>query len=759
MDMFRHDDVAHQAEAVPVAHLAENLHENISGANGAQQGQASLASESNEMQMAAPIVADEFVGHGRKEKSNPRPFKSERVGHPEKQNQSHSDDVLEWYHPCAGCRQEKKHGRVATRRLCGKQKAGPPALCANHLDSLWEKITIRNRKIIRLWTRTPFLGEIMRKRNCRTPTLDRQRLALIPSWRQAALCALALALSALPFHAQLKTRMEVGPSGGQVCTSPAGCATPLIGDIPPLAKPVIADDEKCLPWNLSAAQANPSRINALKVPSKAKSEYEKACIASQKKKPEESEQHLRRAIDKFKDYSAAWVMLGVVLDEQHKAQEARDACSHVTTIDAKYFPAYLCLAEFSARNQEWERLLDLANVALDLSPENDGYAHYYRAMAYFYLNNVVDAQQNALQAAQINLNHNYLPLYFLLAQIYAAQGDKVAAAAELRVALKNHNDPAQEDVAKRYLAKLETVGSTTIAQRSVISSESAGTIPLTDTPDEAIASMSDLRTPFDSWIPEDIDHAVPPVASGSACSLPVVLDGAGKRIVELVQNVDRFTATEVLMHQPVDHSGHMGPASTTQFSYLVSYTENPTGPLHVDEFRNGSLSLDPFPNHIATVGTPSLVLIFHPRYVNNFKMECEGLGQWHGQPAWQVRFEQRADRPNLTYSFTIDRETYDVNLRGRAWILAGSYQVARLETDLVQSIPKIRLGLDHQSVEYRPVKSSTKNLQLWLPSSAELYMDFQGQRFYRKHTFTDFRIFSVDMQYQTANPKETSGEQ
>jgi hypothetical protein len=85
--------------------------------------------------------------------------------------------------------------------------------------------------------------------------------------------------------------------------------------------------------------------------------------------------------------------------------------------------------------------------------------------------------------------------------------------------------------------------------------------------------------------------------------------------------------------------------------------------------------------------------------------------------------------------------------------------VARLETDLVQSIPKIRLGLDHQSVEYRPVKSSTKNLQLWLPSSAELYMDFQGQRFYRKHTFTDFRIFSVDMQYQTANPKETSGKQ
>jgi len=594
----------------------------------------------------------------------------------------------------------------------------------------------------------------MRKRNCHTTKPDRRALALIPIWKQAALWALALAFLALPLHAQVKTRAEVGPSGGPVCASPGACATPMVGDLPPLMKPEVVNDEKCLPWNLAAMQITGSTVKALKVPSKARGEYEKACIASQKKNLDVAEQHLRRAIGAFKDYSAAWVMLGVVLDQEHKAQEGRDACSQVTTIDAKYFPAYLCLAEFSARNQEWQRLLELANAALSLNPENDGYAHYYRAMAYFYLNNLVDAQKNALQAAEIDLNHNYLPLYFLLAQIYAAQGDKGAAAAELRMALKNQNDPAQEVVARRYLAKLEAEPSTMIDQKSGIASETAGTIPLTDTPDEAIASMSQLRTPNDSWIPEDIDRAVPPVASGSACSLPAVLDGAGRRIVELVHNVDRFTATEVLMHQPVDHLGHMGPSTTTQFNYLVSYTEDSTGSFHVDEFRDGSLSLEPFPNHIATVGTPSLVLIFHPRYVGNFKMECEGLGQWHGEPAWQVRFEQRTDRPNLTYSFTINRTTYDVNLRGRAWILAGSYQVARLEIDLVQSIPKIRLRLDHQSVEYRPVKSSTKNLELWLPSSTELYMDFQGRRFYRKHSFTDFKIFSVDTQYQTTRPKE-----
>ncbi len=35
------------------------------------------------MQMAAPVVANEFVGHGNSEKSKPRPSKSERIGDPE----------------------------------------------------------------------------------------------------------------------------------------------------------------------------------------------------------------------------------------------------------------------------------------------------------------------------------------------------------------------------------------------------------------------------------------------------------------------------------------------------------------------------------------------------------------------------------------------------------------------------------------------------------------------------------------------------
>jgi len=381
-------------------------------------------------------------------------------------------------------------------------------------------------------------------------------------------------------------------------------------------------------------------------------------------------------------------------------------------------------------------------------------------MAYLYLHNPVEAQKNALQAEQNDVNHAYLPLYLLLAQIYEAEGDKPAAANELRQLLKHQLTREQGDVVKEYLANLEAKQITPAAEKSVVASKDANAEALPSEMDDwAIVTMADRKV-NGSWIPEDIDSDVPPVAAGVACPLPAVLNGAGQRIVELVHNVDRFTATETLTHQAIDRSGRMEPPVTGQFNYLVSYTEDKTGYLQVDEFRNGGLSLDEaFPSHIATIGTPSLVLIFHPRYVVNFKMDCEGLGQWHGEPAWQVRFEQRADRPNLNYMFVVNREPYSVNLRGRAWILANSYQVARLETDLRESVPKIRLRLDHQSIEYRPVESPANHLQLWLPSSTELYMDFLGRRFYRKHSFSDFKLFSVDTQYQIKAPKDPATEQ
>jgi hypothetical protein len=97
---------------------------------------------------------------------------------------------------------------------------------------------------------------------------------------------------------------------------------------------------------------------------------------------------------------------------------------------------------------------------------------------------------------------------------------------------------------------------------------------------------------------------------------------------------------------------------------------------------------------------------------------------------------------------------FSLRLRGRAWILADSYQVAHIESDLAEEIPKIRLRLQHQDVDYRPVTSSAGKAEIRLPSSTELYMDFLGHRFYRRHDFRDVKFFSVKVHQTIAEPKE-----
>jgi hypothetical protein len=81
-------------------------------------------------------------------------------------------------------------------------------------------------------------------------------------------------------------------------------------------------------------------------------------------------------------------------------------------------------------------------------------------------------------------------------------------------------------------------------------------------------------------------------------------------------------------------------------------------------------------------------------------MSCEGLGDWNGQATWLIHFRQRDDRPKRVKGYKVGEEVYLVGLKGRAWISADTYQIVRMESELVNPVPEIRLRSDRQIVEY-----------------------------------------------------------
>jgi hypothetical protein len=249
---------------------------------------------------------------------------------------------------------------------------------------------------------------------------------------------------------------------------------------------------------------------------------------------------------------------------------------------------------------------------------------------------------------------------------------------------------------------------------------------------------------------------VPPVESGVPCALDEVVQNAGKRVQELIRNVDRFTATESLVHEPVNAWGFPAASETRKSNYVVSIQEIRPGILTVYEYRGGDLSYDRFPGGMATLGLPALVLIFHPYGAVNYDMECEGLAHWNGALTWQVHFRQRPDKPIRDRAYRFGGESgpsYPVALKGRAWIAADSYQIVRLETDLVAPLPEIRLIADHTAIEYNAVHFHKQNVDMWLPFTAEVFYDLKGRRIHRRHSFSSYMLFSVDDRQRISAPK------
>jgi len=257
------------------------------------------------------------------------------------------------------------------------------------------------------------------------------------------------------------------------------------------------------------------------------------------------------------------------------------------------------------------------------------------------------------------------------------------------------------------------------------------------------------------WFPSSVDDSIPPADATVSCPLPQILRRAGDRVLEFVQNVDRFTATESLSHHTLNEFGLAVRSEKMKFNYLVSIQEIKPGVFDVQEFRDGLTTNEIFPEHVATRGTVAMVFVFHPNYVGDFDFRCEGRAHQGNQEAWQVHFSQKADHASRLRSYRLGTQYFRVGIKGRAWISTETSQVLRMETDLVSKVPEIRLHAEHQDILYGPVPFQKKNLVLWLPLATETYLDFNGHRIHRRQDLSNYLLFWVDDRQTIEKPKTT----
>ena len=474
---------------------------------------------------------------------------------------------------------------------------------------------------------------------------------------------------------------------------------------------------------------------------KVQKELGKALEALRMNKPEQARSHLEVAYGKAPNHPAVNYLYGVYFLEMKDQEKAESHWAKALEFDPKYVSALLALSEALVREQKLTEAETYAKRAVETDP-NSWRGHAILAGVLLKEHLPEKAVQEAGHA--LELGHGQAAIVQpLLARALAEAGNKERAVKVLEEYVKDHpNDAA----ARAQLASLQAPDTLIIPAKE--------TTPAEVKP--ATATEPAISVPLPSnWLPPDVDEKVPAVEPGVACALDEVVEKAGKRVEEFLTNVDRFAASESLKHESINKWGLPDSRDTRKFDYVVSIEQYRPGYFDVVEYRGNKYAPAQFPDGIETRGLPSMALIFHPNSAGNFTMSCEGLGQWSGIPAWQVHFRQRPDRPNTVRAYKIgtDGPSYRVALRGRAWIAADSYQILRIETDLVNTVPEIRLFVDHTVVEYGPVRFKDRDVEMWLPQSAEVYSDWRGKRMHRRHSFSDYMLFSVDEKQRIAEPQ------
>jgi tetratricopeptide (TPR) repeat protein len=488
---------------------------------------------------------------------------------------------------------------------------------------------------------------------------------------------------------------------------------------------------------------------------KALKETEKGLQALQAGKLEEAETHLKRALQLAPSFPDVNYLMGVLWIEKHDAAQARGYLQKTVELAPKHAPALMALGEAEYMQKDYAHALASLEQSIEIKPTS-WRAHWLAGVTSYQLGDYKKSREHARDALVVG-QEKAESARLLLGEAQVALGEREAGLATLEQFLRAQPNAPQAATAKELIEWLRSPerqkpGATELAVAPGATRVVSDTNALDNSSVAALPPIAPVTET--NWAPPDVDEEKPKVDAGAGCALNQVVESTGARVEELVKNVDRFTATEEMEHESLSPLGVQVARDSRRFNYLVTIRQIGGRALDVQEYRDGSVSLDLFPAHLATLGMPALALIFHPYHRDEYEFACEGRGEWRGRPSWVVHFRQRDDRMSEMRAYRVSGMSFPVHLKGRAWIDADSSQILAMEADMVRPVPEIRLVRDYQLIEYSPVEFLKEKTRLWLPKSADWYCKLAEKRYHRRHSFSHFLLFSVDDKQWIGKPKD-----
>jgi tetratricopeptide (TPR) repeat protein len=198
-------------------------------------------------------------------------------------------------------------------------------------------------------------------------------------------------------------------------------------------------------------------LTTANAPKDSRKAYEKGLELSKKKKYEEAEAQLRKAVEGYPKYSIAWYELGRSLEAQKKLDDATKAYEESVASDAKFVSPHLQLLQLAVGKRDWAMIADRSDTVLKLNPYNYPNVWFMNAAANYNLKKMDAAERSAREAVKLDAEHRNPRASQLLGMILADRGDYPGALEQMRGYLSFAPNAPDVDTVRKQVAELERV--------------------------------------------------------------------------------------------------------------------------------------------------------------------------------------------------------------------------------------------------------------------------------------------------------------
>jgi len=206
---------------------------------------------------------------------------------------------------------------------------------------------------------------------------------------------------------------------------------------------------------LGESQGTTVSATELAAPKSARKAYEKARDLIAKKKLDDAQANLTKAVEEYPRYAAAWSQLGSLAAAKGDADGARRAFDQAIQADPKYVVPYVEMSLLELRARHWKEVADTSEKALRLDPFSYPQAYFFNAVAHYNLHEVAAAEESARRAQKLDTRHQIPQVSHLIGTILAERHDYQAAAEEMRDYLKFAPQAQDAAAARSQLEQFE----------------------------------------------------------------------------------------------------------------------------------------------------------------------------------------------------------------------------------------------------------------------------------------------------------------